>query len=413
MRAEILAVGTELLMGQIVNTNAQYLSTRLAELGIDLYYQGVVGDNLERIISYLQIAAQRSDILLITGGLGPTEDDLTKEALASFLQRPLVTDEKSKERIEAYFRRRKMAMTPNNLKQAQVIEGAVVFPNDTGLAAGMGIEAKGRHYLLFPGPPSELIPMFQHYGIPYLKAIFPHSSTLFSKVLRFFGIGESALVTEIEDLVSEQTDPTIAPYAKEAEVTLRITTKAGSEEEAERKLSPIIRKILDRVGPYYYGEGEENALELVLLQALKEKNLTFAAAESCTGGRIGSFITAIPGASSVYRGGVVVYSNEAKKELLGISEEILRTEGAVSLTTAKRMAENVRRLLKADYGISVTGVAGPDPQEGKEIGLVYLGIADEKSSEAIEYHFAGTRGNIQLRAAKAALFQLWKRIKER
>lgn len=413
MRAEILAVGTELLMGQIANTNAQYLSAQLASLGIDLFYHSVVGDNMERIISALNVAAQRSEILLITGGLGPTDDDITKEATARFLGKKLIEDSKSRERIEAYFRTRKMRMTENNIRQAQVIEGGSPFPNDWGLAAGMGIASGGRHYLLFPGPPAEMIPMFQTYGIPYLRKITPSRSSLYSKILRFAGIGESALVTEIADLIAGQSDPTIAPYAKATEVTLRVTTRAADEAEAEKKVEPTIRKILDRVGSYYYGEGEGNTIELVLFQRLKREGLTLSSAESCTGGLIGQLLTSVPGSSSVYKGGITAYSNLAKEKLLGIPAEMLKAEGAVSEKTAAEMARRIRLLLGTDYGLSVTGVAGPAPQEEKPVGLVYLGFADAQSAEAMEVRFAGTREHIRLRAAKSAIFKLWKRIKER
>ncbi|WP_028986617.1 competence/damage-inducible protein A [Thermicanus aegyptius] len=413
MRAEILAVGTELLMGQIANTNAQYLSERLAELGINVYYHGVVGDNLDRIVAYLEQAKKRSDIVLITGGLGPTEDDLTKNALAHFLKKNLVVDEEILKAIEEYFHRRKLRMTPNNRRQAEILEGAVVFPNKTGLAAGMGIMEGGIHYLLFPGPPSEMIPMFRDYGIPYLRRIHPESSSLYSRVLRFFGIGESALVTELGDLIGGQTDPTLAPYAKEAEVTLRLTTRAKSREEADGRLDPIQQEILKRVGSYYYGEGEDHSIEKVLFQALLDRGATLATAESCTGGRIGELITTLSGASKVYKGGVVAYTNEAKENLLNIPTDLLRTEGAVSAACALEMADQVRRRLKADYGLSVTGVAGPDAQEEKPVGLVYVGFSGEDRRESMEFVFAGSREGIQLRAAKTAMFQLWKRIKER
>ncbi|MBE3553541.1 MAG: competence/damage-inducible protein A [Thermicanus sp.] len=413
MRAEILAVGTELLMGQIANTNAKYLSERLAELGINVYYHGVVGDNLGRIVDYLEQAKKRSDILLITGGLGPTEDDLTKNALAQFLKKNLVVDEESLKKIESYYRQRRLPMTPNNLRQAEVLEGATVFPNRTGLAAGMGMMEGGIHYLLFPGPPSEMIPMFKEYGIPYLRRIHPESGSLYSRVLRFFGIGESALVTELKDLISGQTDPTIAPYAKEAEVTLRLTTRAKSKEEADGRLDPLEREILSRVGSYYYGEGEEGSIEQVLFETLLHRGKTLATAESLTGGRIGELITALPGASKVYKGGAIVYTLEAKEILLNIPRDLLSTEGAVSAACAMEMADQVRRRLKADYGLSVTGVAGPDSQEEKPIGLVYVGFSEKNRHETMEFVFAGSREGIQLRAAKTAMFQLWKRIKER
>lgn len=413
MRSEIIAVGTELLLGQIANTNAQYLSQKLADEGIGVYFHTVVGDNRQRLLSVLKLAEARSDMIILTGGLGPTQDDLTKETVAELLNVQLIIDPAAKERIVNFFARRNQPMTSNNLRQALVLEGAHILPNDHGLAPGMVFHSGEKIYILLPGPPSEMKPMFEEYALPYLRSIRKTPSMLYSKVLRFFGIGESALVTELSDLIEGQNDPTIAPYAKEAEVTLRITTLTASAEEGEIKLKPVLAEIERRVGQFIYGEGEHTTLEGVLLHTLSERGQTFAAAESCTGGLISQMITSLPGASSVFSGGVVCYTNQAKHQLLQIDEGLLSTVGAVSAEVAKELARGIRAILGADYGISVTGVAGPDEVEEKPVGLVYVGIASKDHAEAIEYRFAGTRKQIQLRSAKTALFQLWKRLKER
>ncbi len=411
MKAEIIAVGTELLMGQIANTNAQFLSRKLNEQGIDVYYHTVVGDNRARLQSVLQKANERSDLIVLTGGLGPTQDDLTKETIADLLSTKLILDEKGMQKIEAFFATRQIKMPPNNMRQAYVLEGSHILPNDHGMALGMIYHVASKTYILLPGPPKELNPMFDNYVTPYLREQNFSQSMLYSRVLRFCGIGESALVTELEDLIEQQSDPTIAPYAKLAEVSLRITSKASSQEEAEAKLEPLIKEIEARLGHFIYGEGDQISLEEVVLQTLKNKNMSLACAESCTGGLISKKITEHEGVSRFYKGGIICYSNFAKEKLLHIQPELLDQYGAVSAEVAEQLAIKVRQILDTDWGLSVTGVAGPDSVEGKPVGLVYIGISNQHMTEVIELNLAGTRTGIQTNAAKTALFQLWKRIK--
>lgn len=413
MKAEIIAVGTELLLGQIANTNAQYLSRKLAEIGVSVYFHSVVGDNAKRLDDTIQLAASRSDLVIFTGGLGPTQDDLTKETVSAHLGRLLVTDKPAMHRITSFFGQRGIIMTENNRKQALVIEGANVFANDNGMAPGMGYTRDGTTYVLLPGPPSELYPMVERYVMPFLTNLLPGKQVFHSRVLCFYGIGESALEEHLLDLIEGQSNPTIAPYAKEFGVTLRITARAQTIEDAEQLIVPVEAEIRSRLGQYVYATGE-TSLHEVLFETLKERNETIAFAESCTGGTLASLITSLPGSSSVFSGSIVCYSNQAKHDLLAIPEEILATEGAVSEQTAKLLAENVRAKLNTTHGISVTGVAGPDSSEGKPVGLVYIGIASEGSPTVVkQVQFAGRRQAIIGRAAKMALFHALQRLKER
>lgn len=410
MKAEIIAVGTELLIGQIANTNAQTLSQQLGTQGIDVYYHTVVGDNPERLRAVLELASDRSDLIILTGGLGPTQDDLTKETIAEYLGTKLVLDQDGLHKIEAFFQTRGVPMAPNNIRQAYVLEGAKILPNDHGMALGMIYTTNEKIYILLPGPPFEMNPMFENYAIPYLRSLNPDQATLYSTVLRFCGIGESTLVTQLEDLIENQSDPTIAPYAKSAEVSLRITTKAARAEAAEEKIRPIIAEIKRRVGHYIYGEGDHISLEEVVLQKLMESNQTLACAESCTGGLISKKITEHAGVSRFYKGGIICYTNYAKEKLLHIEPKLLEQYGAVSSEVAEQLALHVRQELQSDWGLSITGVAGPDSVEHKPVGLVYIGISSAERTDVIQLQLAGTRKAIQTSAAKIALFQLWKRL---
>ncbi|MGE5702773.1 MAG: competence/damage-inducible protein A [Clostridia bacterium] len=413
MKAEIIAVGTELLLGQIANTNAQYLSRKLAEIGVNVYFHSVVGDNAERLAATIRLAESRSDLIIFTGGLGPTQDDLTKETVAAHLGRSLVTDEVAISRITSFFEQRGITMTENNRKQALVLEGGSVFANDYGMAPGMGYIREGKTFVLLPGPPSELYPMVESYVMPFLASLFPGKQVFHSHVLCFFGIGESALEERLIDLIDGQSNPTIAPYAKEFEVTLRITARAQSVEEAEKLIVPVEDEIRKRLGQYIYASGE-TTLHEVLYETLKERKETIAFAESCTGGTLASLLTSIPGSSAVFSGSIVCYSNQAKHELLGIPQEVLDTDGAVSEQTARLLAENVRTKLNTTHGVSVTGVAGPDPSEGKPVGLVYIGIAVAgKPTIVKQIQLAGRRQAIIGRTAKFALSHTLQRIKER
>lgn len=394
MKAEIIAVGTEILTGQIVNTNAQFLSEKFAELGIDIFFQTAVGDNEERLLSVMEIAKSRSDVVVLCGGLGPTEDDLTKQTLAKFLGRKLVFDSKASQRLDDFFATRpSYSRTPNNERQAQLVEGSKPLENITGLAVGGMIEVDGVTYVVLPGPPSELKPMVVESLVPLLTT---DHQTLYSRVLRFFGIGESQLATLLADMIAHQTDPTIAPYAKIGEVTLRLSTKAENADIAEQKLNKLESDILavktldDRLlSEFLYGYGEENSLPQVVFDLLVEKGQTVTAAESLTAGLFQANLANFSGASQIFKGGFVTYSIEEKAKMLDIPLETLQEHGMVSDYTAQVMAEQSRLLTKSDYGVSLTGVAGPDSIEGHDVGTVFIGISSLEKPTSIKVIIGG------------------------
>ncbi|HGC9640465.1 TPA: competence/damage-inducible protein A [Streptococcus agalactiae] len=394
MRAEIIAVGTEILTGQIVNTNAQFLSEKMAELGIDIYFQTAVGDNEERLLSLLDIASQRSQLVILCGGLGPTEDDLTKQTLAKFLGKSLTVDLLASRKLDRFFSSRpQFARTPNNERQAQLVEGSIPLQNLTGLAVGGIVTSKGVQYMVLPGPPSELKPMVMEQVVPILSN---NGTKLYSRVLRFFGIGESQLVTILEDIIKNQTDPTIAPYAKVGEVTLRLLTKAENQDEADFKLDSLEKEILAlktldnrKLKDLLYGYGDNNSMARTVLELLKVQNKTITAAESLTAGLFQSQLAEFSGASQVFNGGFTTYSMEAKSQLLGIPKKKLQEYGVVSHFTAEAMAQQARQLLKADFGIGLTGVAGPDELEGYPAGTVFIGIATPEGVSSIKVSIGG------------------------
>lgn len=393
MKAEIIAVGTEILIGQIVNTNAQFLSEKLAEIGVDVYFQTAVGDNEARLLSLLEIASQRSNLVILTGGLGPTEDDLTKQTLAKFLGKDLVFDPQAQEKLDIFFAHRPdYARTPNNERQAQIVEGATPLPNETGLAVGGVSEVDGVTYVVLPGPPSELKPMVLNQLLPKLMT----GTKLYSRVLRFFGIGESQLVTILADLIDHQTDPTLAPYAKTGEVTLRLSTKAVSQEKADQALDILENQILSRqtfegisLRDICYGYGEETSLASVVVEELKKRQKSITAAESLTAGLFQATLADFSGVSAIFNGGFVTYSLEEKSKMLDISEQELKEHGVVSEFTARKMAEQARIKTQSDYGVSLTGVAGPDSLEGHPAGTVFIGLAHAKGTEVIKANIAG------------------------
>ncbi len=393
MKAEIVAVGTEILTGQIVNTNAQFLSEKLAEIGVDVYFQTAVGDNEARLLSLLEIASQRSNLVILTGGLGPTEDDLTKQTLAKFLGKDLVFDPQAQEKLDIFFAHRPdYARTPNNERQAQIVEGATPLPNETGLAVGGVSEVDGVTYVVLPGPPSELKPMVLNQLLPKLMT----GTKLYSRVLRFFGIGESQLVTILADLIDHQTDPTLAPYAKTGEVTLRLSTKAVSQEKADQALDILENQILSRqtfegisLRDICYGYGEETSLASVVVEELKKRQKSITVAESLTAGLFQATLADFSGVSAIFNGGFVTYSLEEKSKMLDISEQELKEHGVVSEFTARKMAEQARIKTQSDYGVSLTGVAGPDSLEGHPAGTVFIGLAHAKGTEVIKANIAG------------------------
>lgn len=416
MKAEIIAVGTELLLGQIVNTNAQYLSQQLASLGIDVYCQTVVGDNLNRLQQAIQAAEERAELIIFSGGIGPTQDDLTKDALAATLGRSLHIDRLSMDHIESFFKDRGRPMTENNRKQALVLDGSTSLANETGLAVGNAISQDGKYYIVLPGPPRELIPMFEQQAKPWIiQHVLTDELPIYSTMLKFAGIGESLLETELLDLINEQSDPTIAPYAKESEVTVRISTKASSESEAMLKLDPLEQIIRDRL-PHNLYSNRDIPIEQVIIEIMTERQLTLSVAESCTGGLLMEGITSIPGSATVFMGGIVCYSNQMKEKLLNVPHHLLEGEdapGAVSAETAEVLAEQVRMVTDTDFGLSITGVAGPGYSERKPVGLVYIGISSrDGETKTYELNFKGNRETIRIRSAKTVLYHLWRQLQE-
>lgn len=406
MRAEIIAVGTELLLGQIVNTNAQFLSAELAKLGIDVYYHTVVGDNPERLKHVIHQAEKRADVLIFSGGLGPTDDDLTRETVSEVTRIPLEMDRGILSRLEQFFHRRGSTMTENNRKQALVFKEGTVFPNENGTAPGLACQKDHRHYVLLPGPPSELKPMFDQRVLPYLRRLLPEEKTVYSRVLRFFGIGESRLETELMDLIREQDNPTLAPLAKEGGVTLRLTAKAVNVQEAVALIQRLETEIRRRLGHYLYGSGDQS-LEEVVVERLMDIKRTVALAESCTGGLLAAMITSVSGSSKIFQGGIVCYSAESKRDWLDVPSSVLRAHGTVSEETARLLAENVKKHRSSDYGMAITGIAGPDPVEDKPVGCVYVGLARPDGPTIVkQLNLSGSRRKIQTNAANQALFLL-------
>ncbi|WP_018660193.1 competence/damage-inducible protein A [Heyndrickxia acidiproducens] len=413
MNAELIAVGSELLLGQIANTNAKFLAENLAEIGVNVFYQTVVGDNPERLKAAIQTAEARAELIIFTGGLGPTKDDLTKETIAAHLGKNLVTDEDAMRSIEHFFIRTKRKMTENNKKQALVLEGAKVLPNDHGMAPGMFAKYGNHYYMLLPGPPHEMEPMFLNYGSRAIQNELETIERIESRVLRFFGIGESQLETEVQHIIDGQTNPTVAPLASEGEVTLRITAKHESAEEAKRMIDEKEKEILQIVGQYFYGYDQTTLME-ALLEKLSSKQLTVACAESLTAGLFTAEMAAIQGVSTMLKGGVVVYSNEAKMKLANVKKETLDQYGAVSSECARELAENVRKLLKSDIGISFTGVAGPDSLEGNPPGTVWIGIAMKgRETETHLLELASSRNGNRRRTVKYGCYYLLQMLGEK
>ncbi len=373
MNAEILSVGTELLLGNIVNTDARDISVMLSELGINVFWHTVVGDNPERLDAAVAIARERADLIITTGGLGPTCDDLTKQTLASAFGLELYFDEPSAENIRAYFEKRSGGkMTENNLSQAMLPVGCTVFKNGWGTAPGCAFEKDGVHVIMLPGPPHECGEMFRNCAVPYLSSL--SDGLIVSHNLRIFGQGESAVEAKLRDMMNGLHNPTLAPYAKEGEVMLRVTAKADSREQAEEMMKPVIERVRETLGDIIYGQDVES-LEETVFSLLREQGLTLAAAESCTGGLFAKRMTDMPGVSEVFRGGVTVYTDEAKTVLLGVPEQMIAENTAVSRPVAQALAGNVRAKLSADLGVGITGVAGPDTDGVHDVGTVFVSLA--------------------------------------
>ncbi|WP_271809736.1 competence/damage-inducible protein A [Clostridium beijerinckii] len=404
MKAEIIAIGTEILLGDIINSNAQYLAQELAALGIDMYYQQVVGDNEIRIMHAFDEAYSRSDIIIITGGLGPTDDDITKEVAAKYFNKELIEDENSTKKIRDYFKFRERAMTQNNLKQGLIPEGATVINNNNGTAPGVIMEDDNKIMIILPGPPKEMKPMFEESVKPYLQE--KSDSILVSRVVKILGIGESAVAEEIKDLIDAQTNPTIAPYAKDVGVMLRITAKAATKDEALKLIEPIEEEIKNRLGDNVYATEDIN-IEEVVARLLIEKKLTISTAESCTGGMIASYLINYPGISEVFLEGAVTYSNEAKHNRLGVNNDILNQYGAVSEETAREMAIGIAKTANTDVSIVTTGIAGPEGGTlEKPVGLVFIGVYVQGKVTIKKCLFKGDRNKVRLQATITGLDML-------
>ena len=402
MTVEIIAVGTEILLGNIVNTNAAYLAEKCAELGLSCYYQDVVGDNEMRLMDTIRLALTRSDILLLSGGLGPTQDDLTKEAAAKVMGRELYMHEPSKEAIRQFFAERSLEITDNNWKQAMVPEGCIVVDNPGGTAPGIIITENDKHLILMPGPPGELIPMFEHSIMPYLAGL--QTGVIYSQTVKISGVGESKAESMVEDLISEQSNPTIATYAKTGEVHLRVTATAQDEKEARKLVKPVVKELKGRFGSHIYTTDSDVTLEKAVVDLLAANKLTACTVESCTGGMLSARLINVPGVSEVFKSGYVTYSNKSKRRLLGIKKNILVKHGAVSEQIAREMAKTAAALARADVSVSTTGIAGPDggtPE--KPVGLVYIGCNVCGRITVKECHFHGSREKIRESTVAAAL----------
>lgn len=373
--AEILSVGTELLLGNIVNTNARDLSLMLADLGINIYWQSTVGDNPARLRAALETAKARADLIITTGGLGPTCDDLTRQTIYEAFGAQVYFDQRARAEMEEYFQVGKGGFMPeNNLQQCLLPLGCTPFYNTCGTAPGCGFVSEGKTVLMLPGPPKEMRAMMLHGGLDFLRS--QSSERIFSHNIQTFGMGESHIESLLRKDMDELSNPSLAPYAKEGEVRLRVTAKAPTEAQAEAMMAPVIEHVREVLGDIVYGI-DTDSLENTVLQLFKSRGLTFAAAESCTGGLIAKRITDLPGSSAVFRGGATVYTNEAKTILMGVPAQLIETHGVISAPVARALAENVREILGADYGIGVTGLAGPDGDGINEVGTVFVAIAGE------------------------------------
>ncbi len=409
MKCEIINVGTELLLGDILNTNAQFLSNEISALGFDMYYQTIVGDNHQRLLSQITESVSRSDIIIITGGLGPTEDDITKETVAEVIGKELVFDEASYNKMTEYFKNRKMA--PSNKKQAYIPDGATILENDFGTAPGFFSEYDNKIIAVLPGPPRELVPMFKNKLRPYL--LKKCDSIITSKFVKVFGVGESQAEFELKELIDSQTNPTIAPYAKTNEMMFRITAKGNSEKDNLKIIDNVIQKMYDVLGDAIYGF-DNDSLEEIVVKDLIKNNYSISFAESCTCGLLASKIGNVSGASAIFNESYVTYANSAKNHLLGVKTETLEKYGAVSEETAREMSIGLYNKTSADVAVSVTGIAGPDGgTPDKPVGLVYIGITFDNKTEVYKLNLKGERQKIREAVCMHALNYVRLTIKEK
>ncbi|MDY3619300.1 competence/damage-inducible protein A [Agathobaculum sp.] len=408
MNAELIAVGTEILLGDIVNTDAQVISQGLSELGINVFYQTVVGDNPDRLRHVVETARDRADIIITTGGLGPTLDDLTKETLAEVFGRKMALHEPSLERIKGFFANIGREMTKNNEKQAWLPEGCTVFVNEWGTAPGCAFEAYGKHVLMLPGPPRECNPMWKECAMPYLYKLA--GGCIVSRNIRVFGLGESAMEDRLHDMMERMQNPTIAPYAKVSECFARVTAKADTPAEAEKLLAPVVEEVCALLGEDVYGV-DVDSLEQVVGDGLRARGLTLAVAESCTGGLLSKRITDVPGCSDYYLGGVCSYANEVKRKVLGVRQDTLDAVGAVSPEVAEQMAQGVAKALGADVGVGITGIAGPGGgTEEKPAGLVYISVYADGQHFTKKMQSSLGRDRVRNQAASTALDMIRRRL---
>lgn len=408
MKAELISIGTELLLGDIVNTNAQFLSKELATLGIDVYHQCVIGDNEERVLKAFKEAFDRCDIIITTGGLGPTQDDLTKELGAKYFNRKMILHEPSLECIKKYLDIKDDEVLEANKNQAYFPENSIVLPNEKGTAPGAIISENSKTLIILPGPPKEMKAMFTNHVAKYLSSLT--GEVIKSKTLRIFGIGESLMAKKANDIIQNSTNPTVAPYAKDYEVTLRVTAKEKSEEKCNSLIKDKCDEINCILGEYIYGEGD-TSLDAVVAELLCTKNLSVSTAESCTGGMVAATLISYPGISDVFKEGAVTYSNESKIKRLGVKEETLNKFGAVSEETAREMAEGMAREANTDIAISTTGIAGPGGgNEEKPVGLVYIGIFIKGKTIVQKFNITGGRESIRRKATMNALNILRKEL---
>lgn len=402
MTVEIICVGTELLLGNIVNTNAAFLAEQCAALGLECYFQTVVGDNRERLQLCLKTAMDRSDVVILSGGLGPTEDDLTKETVAQVCGKELILHEPSKQAIQTYFEKRGIELTDNNWKQAMLPEDCIALENHNGTAPGVIVETDHTRVCMLPGPPNELIPMFRESVAPYLAKLT--EKVICSQTVKLCGVGESKAEMMIRDLIDAQTNPTIATYAKTGEVHVRVTASAEDNKSAQKLIKPVVKELKNRFRSLIYSTEEEATLEKVVVDLLKANDLTVTCAESCTGGLLAGRLVNVPGVSDVLKFSVITYSNKAKRKLLGLRKPMLQKYGAVSAQTAEEMSRGAAALAKADVAVAVTGLAGPDGDgEDKPVGLVYIAVNVKGDVTVKEYHFSGSRSKIRESAVSAAL----------
>lgn len=401
MKAELISVGTEILLGDIVNTNAQFLARELASIGIDVYRQEVIGDNEDRLLKTIDEALKRSDMVITTGGLGPTGDDLTKETACKYFGMKMELHEESLKALKIYFKRLNRQITENNMKQVYFPKEAKVLPNPNGTAPGAILEKDNKIIVILPGPPREMKPMFINHVKNYLAP--KGKGMIISKVLRILGIGESYAAEKLKDIIDGTENPTVAPYAKEEDILFRITAKANSKEEGLKLIEPIKKQIIDRLGIDIYGEDDEK-IEEVVSKLLIDRNIKISTAESCTGGMIASRLIGVPGVSEVFLEGAVTYSNEAKMRTLNVKEETLKKFGAVSAETAMEMAEGIAKRTGSDISVVTTGIAGPGGgTEDKPVGLVYFGLYYKEKTYTYRYVFNGDRNKVRLKAAVTAL----------